>query len=87
MISYTFSRLIMQAQHSLLLTSLLVLSAVVSTVQTLTPLPSSSLSDYRGSGRIENAYRGSGRMEMAYRGSGRVNLAQTMPSLNHTSIL
>ena len=75
MISYTFNRLIMQAQQSLLLTSLLVLSAVVSTVQTLTPLPSPSLSDYRGSGRIENAYRGSGRVEIAYRGSGRVDVA------------
>ena len=65
----------MQAQLSLLLTSLLVLSAIVSTVQTLTPPPSPSLSDYRGSGRIENAYRGSGRMEMTYRGSGRVDVA------------
>jgi hypothetical protein len=72
-ISYTFNRLIMQAQHSLLLTSLLVLSAIVSTVQTLAPSPSSS--DYRGSGRIENAYRGSGRVDMAYRGSGRVDMA------------
>ena len=62
----------MQAQHSLLLTSLLVLSAIVSTVQTLAP---SSSSDYRGSGRIENAYRGSGLVEMAYRGSGRVDVA------------
>ena len=70
MISYTFNRLIMQAQHSLLLTSLLVLSAIVSTVQTLAP----SSSDYRGSGRLENAYRGSGRVEVAYRGSGRVDV-------------
>ena len=63
----------MQAQHSLLFTSLLVLSAIVGTVQTLTPPPSSS--DYRGSGRIENAYRGSGRMDVAYRGSGRIDVA------------
>ena len=60
----------MQAQHSLLFTSLLMLSAIVSTIQTLTP----SSSDYRGSGRIENAYRGSGRVEVAYRGSGRVEV-------------
>lgn len=64
----------MQAQHSLLFTSLLVLSAIVGTVQTLTP-PPSSLSDYRGSGRIENAYRGSGRVDVAYRGSGRIDVA------------
>ena len=78
----------MQAQQSLFFTSLLVLSVIVSTVQTITPLPSSSRSeDYRGSGRIENAYRGSGRVEMTYRGSGRVDVAQAMSFLNHASIL
>ena len=72
MISYTFNRLIMQAQHSLVLTSLIVLCAIVSTVQTRSP---SSSEDYRGSGRIENAYRGSGRVEIAHRGSGRMEMA------------
>ena len=72
----------MQAQHSLLLTSFLVLCAIVITVQTQSSF-SSEEEDYRGSGRLGNAhragrcvevvYRGSGRMDLAYRGSGRVD--------------
>ena len=60
MISYTFSRLIMQAQHSLIFTSFLLLYAIVSIVQTRS---TSSSEDYRGSGRLEIAYRGSGRVD------------------------
>ncbi len=73
MISYTSYRLIMQAQRSLLLTSILTLSAIVGSVQTHSP--SSPSHAYRGSGRIDNAYRGSGRVEVAYRGSGRIETA------------
>jgi hypothetical protein len=72
-ISYTPYRLIMHAQRSLILTSLLALSAIVGSVPTHSPdTPSQT---YRGSGRIENAYRGSGRIENAYRGSGRIEVA------------
>ena|GEM_PF-2337197 len=59
----------MQAQHSLIFTSFLVLCAIVSIVQTRS---TSSSKDYRGSGRVEIACRGSDRVDGAYRGSGRV---------------
>jgi hypothetical protein len=68
-ISYTANRLIMHAQRSLIITSLLALGAIVGSVQTL---PSTA---YRGSGRIEVAHRGSGRIEVAHRGSGRIEVA------------
>ena len=60
----------MQAQHSLIFTSFLVLCAIVSIVQTRS---TSSSKDYRGSGRLEVAHRGSGRLEIACRASGRVD--------------
>lgn len=62
----------MQAQHSLIFTSFLVLCAIVSIVQTRS---TSSSKDYRGSGRVEIAYRASGRIEIACRGSDRVEIA------------
>lgn len=67
----------MRAQRSLILTTLVLVTAIVTLKQspTLTPSHANEWLSYRGSGRVETAYRGSGRVEIAYRGSGRITVA------------